>query len=110
MRHNGRPPMLASQLPPNLVMFTGSLAVIACPDCGTWRVLRRAMLPAHRAADEITRCPGSGQRVRVDLTAAQWRAWLAVAAREAGRRRASRVHRGARPPVPPPVFRLTRAA
>jgi hypothetical protein len=91
-------------------MFTGSLAAIACPSCQTWRVPRRGMLPAHRAADDVTRCPGSGLRVQVDLTAAQWQARLHAAARQAGLRRGSRVHLGARPPVPPPVFRIARAA
>ena len=110
-RHNGRPPLAASELAPSLIMLTpGTRAVVACPDCGTWRVPRRGMLPAHRAADGITRCPGSGQRVRIDLTAAEWRARLDAAVREAGLRRGSRVHRGARPPVAPPVFRIARAA
>jgi hypothetical protein len=114
MRHNGRPPLRASELPPNLVMFTGSLAAslaaIACPSCQTWRVPRRGMLPAHRTTDDVTRCAGSGQRVRIDLTPAEWQARLHAAVREAGLRRGSRVHRGARPPVAPPVFRIARAA
>ena len=110
MRHNGRLLLAVSELPPNLLMLTpGSPPVLACPDCGTWRVPRRGMLPAHRAADGVSRCAGSGQRVRIDLTPAQWQARLASAVREAGLRRGSRVHRGARPPVPPPVFRIARA-
>jgi len=110
-RHNGRPPLAASELTPSLIMLTpGTRAVVACPDCGTWRVPSRGMLPAHRAADKVTRCPGSGQRVCIDLTAGEWRARLDAAVREAGLRRGSRVHRGARPPVPPPVFRIARAA
>jgi hypothetical protein len=111
VRHNGRPPLAASALTPNLLMLrTGSRPVLACPDCGTWRVPRRGMLPAHRAVDGVTRCAGSGQRVVIDLTAAQWRALLDSAVREAGMRRGSRVHRGSRPPAPPPVFRITRTA
>ena len=110
MRHNGRPPLAVSELPPNLLMLTpGSRPVLACPDCGTWRVPRRGMLPAHRAADGVSRCAGSGQRVRIDLTPAEWQARLRAAVREAGLRRGSRVRRGARLPVPPAVFRIARA-
>ncbi len=110
MRHNGRPPLAASTLTPNLLMLSpGSRPVVACPDCGTWRVPRRGMLPAHRAADGVTRCGGSGQRMVIDVTPAEWRARLDAAVREAGLRRGSRVHRGSRPPVAPPVFRIARA-
>ena len=63
MRHNGRPVLVASELTPNLLMlYPGERPVLACPGCGTWRVLRRGMLPAHRAEDGVRRCPGSGQR------------------------------------------------
>jgi hypothetical protein len=97
-------------LPPNLLMLSpGSRPVLACPDCGTWRVPRRGMLPAHRAADGVARCAGSGQRVVVDVTSAQWRARLDAAVREAGLRRGIRVHRGSNPPAAPPVFRIARA-
>lgn len=111
MKPNGRPVLAVSELSPNLLMLTpGSRPVLACPDCGTWRMPRRGMLPAHRTADEVTRCPGSGQRIRVDLTPTEWRARLDAAAREAGLRHGSRVHRDAHPPVAPPVFRIARAA
>jgi hypothetical protein len=101
----------ASKLSPSLIMLApGTRAVVACPDCGTWRVPARGMLPAHRAADEVTRCDGSGQRIRIDLTPAEWQARLAAAVREAGQRHAVRVHRSGRPPTAPPIFRLTRAA
>ena len=111
MRHNNRPPILTSEIFPNLLMLAPNVRpVMSCPDCGTWRVPRRGMLPAHRAADGVARCPGSGQRVVIDLTPPQWQARLDAAVREAGLRRGSRVHRGARPPVAPPVFRIARAA
>jgi len=110
VRPNGRPPLAASTLTPNLLMlFPGSRPVVACPDCGTWRVPRRGMLPAHRAADGTTRCGGSGQRVVIDLAPAEWRARLDAAAREAAPRRGTRVRRSASLPVIPPVFRITRA-
>lgn len=111
MRPNGRPMLAASELAPNLLMLSpGCRPVLACPDCGTWRVPQRGMLPAHRAADGVARCAGSGQRVTIDLTPAEWQARLDAAVREAGQRRGSRVHRGGRPPVAPPVFRLARVA
>jgi hypothetical protein len=110
VRHNGRPPLAASTLPPNLLMlFPGSRPVVACPDCGTWRVPRRGMLPAHRAADGVTRCGGSGQRVVIDVTPTEWRAQLDAAVREAGLRHGSRIRCGSRPPVTLPVFRIARA-
>ncbi len=113
MRHNGRSAVLASELTPNLLMlYPGERPVVACPDCGTWRVPRRGMLPAHRGGDgnqADPRCPGSGQRVRIDLTPAQWRANLQAAAREAASRRGTRVYRRPRPAAAPPVFRLATA-
>ena len=111
-RHNGRPPLAVSGLAPSLVMLSPACPrpVLTCLDCGTWRIPARGMLPAHRAADGVTRCPGSGQRVRVDLTYIEWRARLDAGVREAGLRRGSRVQCGGRPPVPPPVFLITRAA
>jgi hypothetical protein len=68
------------------------------------------MLPAHRAGDGVRRCPGSGQRVLIDLSFPQWRARLDVAVREAALRRAVPVQRKAVPPVPPPVFRMAGAS
>ena len=108
MRPNGRPPLAVSTLPPNLLMFLPRPA-LACPDCGSWRVPARGMLPAHRAADGVARCSGSGQRVVIDVTPAEWRARLDAAVREASLRRSNRVRRGSRPPVAPPVFRIARA-
>jgi hypothetical protein len=110
MRDNGRPALLASAMTPNLLMLTaGKRPVVACPDCGTWRVPQRGMLPAHRAADEHTRCPGSGQRITIDLTPVQWMEILRVAAREASGRRGTMVRCGGKPPIPQPVFRFDTA-
>jgi hypothetical protein len=111
MRDNGRAPIVASELPPNLLMiYPGARPVVACPDCGTWRIPSRRMLPTHRAADGVRRCPGSRTRVIIDLTPAQWQAALRIAVREAGLRRGSYVRRSARPPIAPPVFRIANAA
>jgi hypothetical protein len=110
MRPNGRPPVAASTLPPNaLLLAPGSRPVVTCPDCGTWRMLKRGMVPAHRSADEVARCPGSGQRLVMDLSVAEWRARLDAAARDAALRRSSQVHCSGHPPTPPPVFRLATA-
>jgi hypothetical protein len=110
MRDNGRPALLASTTIPSLLMlYPETRPVVACPDCGTWRVPRRGMLPAHRAADEHSRCPGSGQRVTIDLTSVQWMESLQVAAREAAGCRGTTVCRRGNPPVPQPVFRLAAA-
>lgn len=107
MRNNGRPTLLASATIPSLLMlYPGARPVVACPDCGTWRVPRRGLLPAHRAADEQSRCPGSGQRVTIDLTPVQWMESLRVAARETARRCGTTVRRSGKPPVPQPLFRL----
>ena len=106
MRDNGRPVLLASTMTPNLLMLTaGTRPVVACPDCGTWRVPRRGMIPAHRAADEHSRCPGSGQRITIDLTPVQWMETLRVAVREAARRRGTTVRGGGKAPVPQPLLR-----
>jgi hypothetical protein len=111
MRANWRPVLAVSELAPNLLMLCpGSRPVLACPDCATWRIPSRGMLPAHRTADGVTRCAGSGQPVLIDLTPAEWRARLDAAVRETGLRHGSRVHRGAHPPVTPPVFRIPHAA
>ena len=111
MRPNGRPVLATSELTPNLLMlYPGTRPVLACPDCGTWRVPQRGMLPAHRAVDGVSRCAGSGQRVVIDLTPADWQARLDLAVRDAGLRHGSRVRRAACPPIPAPVFRVTRIA
>ena len=110
MRDNGRPTLLASTTIPSLLMlYQGTRPVVACPDCGTWRVPRRGMLLAHRAADEHSRCPGSGQRVTIDLTPVQWMENMRVAVREAAGHRGTTVRRSGNPPVPQPVFRLVAA-
>lgn len=110
MRPNGRPVLAMSALAPNLLMLFGDRPVLVCPDCRTWRVPRRGMLPAHRASDGVSRCPGSGQRVRVDLSPSEWQARLAAAIREAEQRHATRVYRTGHPPAAPPIFRPSIAA
>jgi hypothetical protein len=89
MRHNGRPVIAVSTLTPNRIsMHPGELPAVACPICGRWRRVKRAMLWPHRAADGASRCPGSGQRIKIDLTPGEWLARL-EAARRSVRRAAS---------------------
>ena len=86
MRHNGRPAVAVSMLPPNRVSLRpGEPVAVACPICGRWRRVKRQMLWPHRADDGLTRCPGSGQRVRVDLVPGEWLARLESARRSARR-------------------------
>jgi hypothetical protein len=88
----------------------------ACLVCGRWRALRQrrepkpvrletgaeGLLAPHRAGNERDRCPGSGQRIRIDLTPLQWAARLDVAIREASRRTGSDlVYRRTRLRFPP---------
>jgi hypothetical protein len=82
VRHNGRPVLLASLLAPSMLsLYPQERPLVACPECGRWRVLHRGMLAPHRADDGVSRCPGSGWRVRIDLSSGEWLARL-----EAGRR------------------------
>lgn len=114
MRHNGQPVILASKLPPNRISLSErSCALVVCPGCGKWKSIKRGMVTAHRGphvpgADawpaefrpSPPRCPGSGQRVRVDLSVGEWRGRLADGSREADRRRSTRVIPRPKPPVP----------
>ena len=110
MRHNNRPKILASTLPAHqLSLHPGESRQYVCGDCGRWTLLRRGIALTHRAADGVTRCPGSGQRVTCDLTPAQWAARVRVAERDADTHRAGRVHRTAKPPAPPAVHQIAAA-
>lgn len=111
MRHNGRPVLLASSLHPNrLSLYAGERQSAACPDCVRWRTIRRGMLGPHRGDDGVSRCPGSGQRIVVDLTPAQWLVQLSTAERDARRLRAPysglRTRPKPQPPVAVPPFRM----
>jgi hypothetical protein len=83
MRHNGREPLLLSTLRSDCVTVDGDeIRSVVCPDCSTWRAVRRGMIAAHRAEprsnqpadrrdqrkpqDRVPRCEGSGQRIKVD--------------------------------------------
>lgn len=87
MRHNGRPELPTSAFTPNLVsLYAGEPPTVACPDCGCWHGLQRGMLAPHRADDDVNRCPGSGQRIRIDLTPIEWQTRLREARQETATR------------------------
>ena len=107
MRHNGRPALLASKLPAsNLNVRPGESRSVVCPDCGTWRLLRRGLIFPHRSTDEKTRCPGSAQRItlNVPLATIETRQWAETA--NVNQRRPTRVQLKAPAPIAPPVFRV----
>jgi hypothetical protein len=88
MRHNGRPAVRVSTLPPDRVnLRPGELLAVSCPTCGRWRRVKRHMLWPHRTDDGATRCPGSGQRIEVDLSPGEWLARLEAAHRSTQRNR-----------------------
>jgi hypothetical protein len=95
----GRPPLLASELPPTRVsLYPGEPRAIRCPGCGRWQRPHDGGLRRHTIdSDSRTLCPQSGRRVWFDLTPTQWRAELEAGVRETVRcgswARRSRVHR-----------------
>jgi hypothetical protein len=124
--HNHRPPLRASELPPNWInLRVGEKRSAVCPDCRCWQVMRdRNMITYHKAGGK--HCLGSGQRITIDLTAEQWQERLRDALRVAAARRANRAHRrvagpsrpasgrkviwsaAGAPPVPVPLGQLAR--
>lgn len=104
--------------------LTGGQPMVLCPDgCRKWIYVVRGALKPHHAPHpghcpgrsqcpetRQVRCPGSGQRVKVDLTRDQHLALLYKIQNAADDRRRSRV-RGVLPaPVLPPVCRMGLAA
>ncbi|MGY4966763.1 hypothetical protein [Streptomyces sp. 900105245] len=123
MRHNGRAPIKASTMRPEHLSFRdGETPLAVCPDCNTWRRLTRSMIKAHRdgtdtpATDELRyfgdkpaggrRCPGSAQRISVDITVEEWGERLRAADSTAAARRSARVTRKPRAAASTPVHRM----
>ncbi|MGV4985821.1 hypothetical protein ACVB8X_07165 [Streptomyces sp. NRAIS4] len=121
MRHNGRTPIKASSLrPENLNLREGETSVV-CPDCDTWRRLTRSMIHPHRDGVEQPkpegrryrddtdktkpsnglRCPGSAQRIEMDITPEQWSEKLLTAETTASGRRTTKPARKPRPQAAP---------
>jgi hypothetical protein len=106
-----RPPLRASELPPNRVsLYPGEARAIMCLGCNRWQVPHDGGLRRHTVdVDSETACSQTGRRVWFDLSFAAWRLLLEAGVRDAALHRSSRVHRGGCPPVAPPLFRITRA-
>jgi hypothetical protein len=86
-----RPPLRASELPPNRVsLYPGEPRAVMCPGCGRWQLPHDGGLRRHTIdIDSTSTCPQTGRRVWFDLTPAQQAARLEVAARQAATRHSS---------------------
>jgi hypothetical protein len=69
-RTNGRPALAISSLAPlNLELPESGNAWMVCPDCRHWCEVARKLVQTHKVNG--TRCPGSAQLLRFDLTPAR---------------------------------------
>ncbi|MFC8263759.1 hypothetical protein ACFUNF_40720 [Streptomyces sp. NPDC057291] len=128
MRHNGRTPLLASTMrPEHLNLREDDPRMAVCPDCQTWHRLTRSMINPHRSSDGVIasndrprryfgdkpaggrRCPGSAQRITIDITVEQWGEKLLTADTTATGRRSARQHYKPLPASAKPVARMTPA-
>lgn len=130
MRHNGRPAIKASTIrPEHLNLREGEPRMVVCPDCGTWRRLKRSMIHPHRDGVEQPRpegrrycddanedkpsngkrCDGSAQRIEIDITPEQWSERLLAAESTASGRRTTNPVRKPRLPAPPATVQMNSA-
>ncbi|MFJ2900253.1 hypothetical protein ACIO87_35935 [Streptomyces sp. NPDC087218] len=127
MRPSPRPALLASEiLPQNLNLRDGERRTVKCPDCETWRPLKRSMISPHRVDDDPApgprryngdttprpragRCPGSAQLITMDITVEQWGHALLDAESIAASRRSARQHYKPLAEAQVPVSRMARA-
>lgn len=130
MRHNGRAPIKASSLrPEHLNLREGETRSVVCPDCNTWHRLTRSMIHPHRDdveqpkpegrryrddADKAKlsngrRCPGSAQRIDIDITPELWSERLLTVESTAARRRSARSIPQPRPQAAPAPFQMPAA-
>jgi hypothetical protein len=123
MRHNGRAPLKARQMrPEHLSLREGEPRLVVCPDCETWRRLKRGMILPHRDGRPVERtepryfgdrpaggrrCDGSAQRIDIDLTSEEWGEKLLAADSTATVRRSARQHHK---PLPAPATQVHRMA
>ncbi|MFB7896082.1 hypothetical protein ACFC1B_07105 [Streptomyces xiamenensis] len=89
MRHNGRPWIAASTRPRHIHMMGEAKGTYLCQDCGEWESLRKGDIADRDSKGQIMRgqpvrliavhrpngkrCPGSGQRIVIDMSLATWR-------------------------------------
>ncbi|MBB1258305.1 hypothetical protein [Streptomyces alkaliterrae] len=125
MRHNRRAPILASQMrPEHLSLRENEPRLVVCPDCHTWRSLKRSMIKPHRDGLPVEttqprypgdkpaggrRCPGSAQRIIIDLTVEDWTERLLTAEFTTASRRTTRPARKPRPHAAPAVAQMPAA-
>jgi hypothetical protein len=89
--------------------------MILCPECGTWRRLKRSLILPHyperddRSEGAAVRCPGSARRLIMDITVEEWGERLATGEQEAASLRASQQFYKPLPEAPVPVARMARA-
>jgi hypothetical protein len=82
---------------------------ISCPACGEHRQVRRTFIEAHRAADGVKRCKGSGTKVIFDVTGEDWALALREDAAAVEYRRSNRVKLKPDPAPATPVHRIALA-
>ena len=72
MLHNKQPVILASTLPAAQVdLREGQPPMVACQVCKRMRPLKRSIIVWHNVPGSASeRCPGAGQRIRLDLSPA----------------------------------------
>lgn len=125
MRHNGRAPIRASQMrPEHLSLRENEPVLVVCPDCETWRRLKRSMILPHRDGTPVERterryygdkpsggrrCGGSAQRIVIDITPEEWTERLLAAETTAVGRRTARPIRKPRPQAAPAPVQMPAA-
>ncbi|MDO0929746.1 hypothetical protein QQY24_31985 [Streptomyces sp. TG1A-8] len=125
MRHNGRAPLLASQMrPEHLSLRENEPALVVCADCDTWHRIKRSMILPHRDGAPVEktkrryfgdkpsggrRCNGSAQRIIIDITPEEWTERLLAAETTAASRRTTRPIRKPRPQAAPAPVQMPAA-
>ena len=106
---NGRPKQLLSRMDlDHISLPAGRRPRLVCAVCQTWQEWRRGMVVGHATrADAEVKCPGSHQRVEIDITPEQLRERRAAAVAHADAiARSPREGFQQAPPVPPAVHQI----
>jgi hypothetical protein len=105
-----RSPILVSTLAPGTYSLAAERRSIVCPDCQTWRRVRKGAIFPHNDERGAT-CESSRRAVWFDLDAQQeavGRFTLELAGHDAAQRRRTRTHVKPKPEIPVPVAYLGR--